>query len=124
MIDDCKVERAEGATVNDPATGRDTQPKTLIYPTPAQVAEGNPGRCQIQSFTGQAAQPTSAEHRFTVERLTIKLPVGTPVQPGDLVTITRSTMVPNDVGRVFKLVELERKSMPTAARWNVEVVTA
>lgn len=124
MIDDCKVERPAGAPVTDPATGKVTQPMTLIYPTPEQLEAGNPGRCQIQSVSSQATQPNTAEHKFTVEQLIAKLPVGTPVQAGDLLTLLRSTLVPSEVGMVFRLVELERKSMPTAARWSVEVVTA
>lgn len=95
----------------------------LVYPSEQDTAAGRLGKCQLQRGTTQAAESTTAEHLFTVSEATLKLPIGTPVQPGDIATIIHSELMPENEGQTFRLTDLERKTAATAARWNVELVT-
>lgn len=88
------------------------------------VVEVYAGRCKIQSATAQAASPVAGGHAFTVERLQVHFPVGAAPATGDTVLITASLLDPTLVGLTFRLVEQARGSHRTAARWNVELVTA
>ena len=82
------------------------------------------GKCKLQSATAQAASPVAGGHVFTVENLQLHLPVATSLNTGDTATITASLLDPSLAGLTFRLVELARGSQRTAARWNVELVTA
>lgn len=93
-----------------------------VVVTPSSVVYE--GKCKLQTTVAQAANPVSVGHRFTVENLQLHFPVGAPVQTGDSVRLTASQLDDSNVGSVFRLVELARGSQRTAARWNVELVTA
>jgi Family of unknown function (DUF6093) len=82
------------------------------------------GRCKVQTTVAQAATPVAGGHGFTVENLQLHVPVLTPLKTGDVATITTAGLDPSLVGLTFRLVELARGSQRTAARWNVELVTA
>lgn len=82
------------------------------------------GKCKVQTTVAQAASPVAGGHAFTVENLQLHLPVATSLNTGDTATITASLLDPTLVGLTFRLVELARGSQRTAARWNVELVTA
>ena len=122
MIDSCLVERSIGE-VTDPVTGVVSEGWETIYPTPADVAAGNPGKCKVQGRQAQAASPVAGGHAFTVEQLMIHLPVSAQSRLDDRVTIVNATMDPDLVGSTFRLTELARGTYRTADRWNVEAVT-
>lgn len=82
------------------------------------------GPCKVQTTVAQAASPVAGGHVFTVENLQLHFPVGSGLVTGDSALITASRMDESNVGKVFRLVELARGSQRTAARWNVELVTA
>lgn len=82
------------------------------------------GKCKVQTTVAQAASPVAGGHVFTVENLQVHFPVGSPPTTGDSVLMTASLLDETNVGLVFRLVELARGSQRTAARWNVELVTA
>lgn len=82
------------------------------------------GPCKVQTTVAQAASPVAGGHVFTVENLQLHFPVGSGLVTGDSALITASRMDESNVGLVFRLVELARGSQRTAARWNVELVTA
>ena len=82
------------------------------------------GSCKIQTTVAQAAAPVAGGHAYTVENLQLHFPVGSALNTGDSVLITASRMDESNVGKVLRLVELARGSQRTAARWNVELVTA
>ena len=123
MQDVCTGARPTGGFVTDPETGVDEPEFVRVYPTPAQIAAGNPGRCKVQTTVAQAASPDAGGHQFTVENLQLHFPVSAELQTGDQVTVTES-WDPQLVGLVFRLVELARGTYRTADRWNVELVTA
>lgn len=123
MRDTCTAVRPTGGFVTDPETGVDEPESVHVYPTPEQIAAGNPGRCKVQTRVAQAASPDAGGHQFTVENLQLHFPVSAELQNGDQVTITES-WDPQLVGLVFRLVELARGTYRTADRWNVELVTA
>lgn len=93
-----------------------------IVTTP--IIELYAGKCKVQTTVAQAASPVAGGHAFTVENLQLHLPVATSLNTGDTATITASLLDPSLVGLTFRLVELARGSQRTAARWNVELVTA
>lgn len=82
------------------------------------------GPCKVQTTVAQAAQPVAGGHKYTVENLQLHFPALTTLQTGDVATITTAGLDPSLVGLTFRLVELARGSQRTAARWNVELVTA
>ena len=122
MLNGCVVRRP-GIDFTDP-DGVVVTPLVDVYPTPAESAAGEVGKCKVQTTVAQAASPTAGGHRFTVENLQLHFPVRTSLQTGDVATITTAGLDPSLVGLVFRLVELARGSQRTAARWNVELVTA
>ena len=93
-----------------------------IVTTP--IIELYAGKCKVQTTVAQAKSPVAGGHVFTVENLQLHLPVATSLNTGDTATITASLLDPSLVGLTFRLVELARGSQRTAARWNVELVTA
>jgi hypothetical protein len=124
MIDTCEVSRP-GDVVTDPETGNVTNTPTRIYPTPEQLAAGNPGRCKVQQTVSQASNPVAGEHSFTVQDSRVDFPVDAgPFKVGDVVTMTASVLDPQLVGRTFRVDELFHKSYATAQRTRVKEVTA
>lgn len=112
MFESCIASRPGGSFTNE--DGVVITPSSFVYE----------GKCKLQTTVAQAANPVSVGHQFTVENLQLHFPVGTPVQTGDSVRLTASQLDDSNVGNVFRLVELARGSQRTAARWNVELVTA
>lgn len=88
------------------------------------------GPCKVQTTVAQAASPTAGGHKYTVENLQLHFPARASLQTGDVVEITQAVDVETGLpdlnlqGKVFRLVEMGRKTWPTASRWNVELVTA
>lgn len=112
MYDSCVVSRP-----GEPFTDDDG-----IVTTP--IIEVYAGKCKVQTTVAQAASPVAGGHAFTIENLQLHLPVATSLSTGDTATITSSLLDPTLVDLTFRLVELARGSQRTAARWNVELVTA
>ena len=112
MFETCIVSRP-GEPFTDP-DGIVTTPLIEVYT----------GKCKVQTAGAQAASPVAGGHVYTVENLQLHLPVATSLNTGDTATITSSLLDPTLVGLTFRLVELARGSQRTAARWNVEMVTA
>lgn len=113
MLDTCTIRRASGETTIDPDTGLPTTTYTTIYT----------GRCKIQSEAVVTLTPKSGDHTYTVDRWMLHLPVSaTGIQVGDEATITASALDAANVGRVFHIQGLFRKSMATAQRLPVEEV--
>ncbi|ALE91823.1 hypothetical protein AOC05_04960 [Arthrobacter alpinus] len=112
MFETCTASRP-GVPFTDP-DGIVTSPLSTVYT----------GICKVQATVAQAASPVAGGHAFTVENLQLHFPVGSGVVTGDSALITSSRMDESNVGLAFRLVELARGSQRTAARWNVELVTA
>lgn len=98
-----------------------TDPDGIVV-TP--LVEVYSGKCKVQTTVAQAKSPVAGGHVFTVENLQLHLPVSTSLNTGDTAIITSSLLDPTLIGLTFRLVELARGSQRTAARWNVELVTA
>ena len=113
MTDTAEVTRGGGGLVVDPETGDLTPGGETVGTFP----------CKVQTTVAQAASPEAGGHAFTVEQLQLHFPVDTLLQGGDQVTITESRD-PQNVGLVFRLVELARGTYRTADRWNVELPTS
>jgi len=113
MIDTCEVRRKSGGLPVTDEDGNVTMPSEVVYSGP----------CKIQTGVPQAHNPEAGEHQFTVETLQLHVPVGAGLITGDLVNIT-DALDPNVQGLKLRLVELARGTFKTAARWNVEAVTA
>lgn len=114
MLDACTVHRP-GAPVMNPDTGAVTASLTLVYT----------GKCKVQRTVSQASNPTAGGHSFTVQDSRVDFPVSAgPFAVSDVVTVTASTLDPQLVGRVFRVVELFHKSYATAQRTRVSEVVA
>lgn len=127
LVDDVMAGRAEAEAImyDSCITSRPGVPFTDddgIVVTPLVVMYV--GKCKLQSSVAQARSPVAGGHVFTVENLQVHFPVGSPLGTGDSVLFTASLMDETNVGLTFRLVELARGSQKTAARWNVELVTA
>lgn len=124
VLPDLRAE-AEGLMVDTCIASRPGEPFTDpdgIVTTP--IIELYAGKCKVQTTVAQAKSPVAGGHVFTVENLQLHLPVATSLNTGDTATITASLLDPTLIGLTFRLVELARGSQRTAARWNVELVTA
>jgi hypothetical protein len=106
MVDACTIERGGGDP--DPITGAPA--RTEVYD----------GACQVQTWEAQESRPEAGEFRYTQQRYTVKVPVGSyRPEVGDLVTITKTLLDPYLVGREFRVVALLHKSLATAYRLAV-----
>lgn len=104
-----------GPLVTDPETG-------VVTPSEVILWEGK-GKIQAQGATVNT--PVAGGHQFTVESMTLHLPVGAgPVSVGDFATILSAPLNPERVGHKFRITGLMEKTHATAQRLKVERVTA
>ncbi|MEV8180328.1 DUF6093 family protein [Specibacter sp. NPDC078692] len=123
MFDTCVIDRP-GVPVTD-AAGVVTTPKTRVYPTPAEIADGNPGRCKVQQTIAQGGGPVAGGHVFIVQDGRLDLPVSAgPFAVDDVATLTSSLKTPHLVGNIYRMAEVYEKSYPSAQRIRVKQVTA
>lgn len=101
-----------GPEVTDPETGEVAPGLTVVYA----------GKCKVQGARALASEPVAGGHKFVIENLQVHFPVGTGLQVDDVCTVTASRMDPDMVGLKFRLTELDRGELRSAARWNVELV--
>lgn len=123
MVDRCTIVRFSGKEVFNADTGRYETPKSTVYPTPAEVAAGNPGHCKVKSKGNQARSPEAGQEQFTVLSPEVHVPAGTNVRDGDLIEVTASDWTPHLVGRVFRVKGFMPGSFDSAYRVPVEVYT-
>ncbi|MFC3299635.1 DUF6093 family protein [Arthrobacter agilis] len=123
LTDTCVVTRGAGRPVYNATTRKYESAGNTIYPTPEQVAEGNPGKCRMQSGRVQATDAEAAGAVFTVERLELQLPFGTAFEQGDVVTYMNAPYNPALVGNTYRITGLGAKSQATLQRFIVEVLT-
>lgn len=109
MLDECTVQRVTGETTDD--DGHVAATYALIYT----------GRCKVQTYNGQEANPEVGGSTATVQRYAVHVPVGA-FEPavGQVITITRAALDPYLVGRDFRVVALLHKTAGTAYRLGVE----
>jgi hypothetical protein len=124
MFDACIVDRP-GPVVTDSDSGVVAPSMSRIYPTPEELAAGNPGKCKVQQTSAQSSNPTAGGHSFTVQSTRWDTPISAgPFAVNDVVTMTGAVLDPQLVGRVYRVVELFHKSGATAQRVRVEEVSA
>lgn len=123
MVDTCTIDRP-GPSVTDPDTGSVTNASSRIYPTPAQIAAGNPGKCKVQSRRSlSVATPDAGGATFTVVSREIHIPMNAAdVQDGDVVTLTASKLSLFVVGKQYRVEGFEPDSFDTAARLPVKIL--
>jgi len=116
MLDTVAVTRL-ASQVTDPDTGVVTPTYTTIYTGKAKV-QRTPRASRVT--------PTSVgEAEVFMSRLELHLPItATGVTSDDIATVTASTLDPDLVGMVFHVRELAAKTLQTARRFGVEVVTS
>lgn len=116
MLDACTVKRL-ASQVTDPETGVVTPTYTTIYT----------GKCKVQRTTrASRVAPTSVgEAEVFLARLELHLPVAAShVTSDDIATVTASALDPDLVGMVFHVRELAAKTLQTARRFGIELVTS
>lgn len=112
MTDRLRVSRRSEVPVTDPVTGVVDYPAEPVYE----------GRGRLQATALQGDDTDGPGSRFTVFDFTAQLPVSVDVRTGDWVEVLASTD-PLNVGRVFNVSAVPRKTHATAVRASVEEVT-
>lgn len=113
MVDSVKIERVLD-TVPDPLTGKDVTTYETVYE----------GKVKAQSFAAYEQNPVSADHMFTVQRLTLHIPVGAyRCQVGDVATIVESPVDPLLEDRQYRVAqEAPFKTFATSYRIFVDYI--
>jgi hypothetical protein len=108
MVDACTIARAGREPVTDPDTG------VVTYPTgPAFYT----GPCLVQLPDVQESDVQAGEREWTQQRARIDVPMSvTGVRVDDVVTVTRSELDPDLVGRRYVVAGLMHKTFATARR--------
>lgn len=113
MVDTCTIRRVTGEAMN--AT-------TLVMePTYSTVYTG---RCRVQLNDGAPMRPDAGEHRGTLMRTVVQIPVTvTAVRVDDIVTISLSE--DSDLpGRTFRVAAMFHKTHASARRLECEETQA
>ena len=116
MLDTVTVTRL-ASQVTDPDTGVVTPTYSTIYT----------GKAKIQRLPrASRVTPTSVgEAEVFMSRLELHLPIAAiDVTSDDIATVTASQLDPDLVGMVFHVRELAAKTLQTARRFGVELVTS
>lgn len=125
MVDRCVVRRKTGEQVTDDE-GRVVDETVQVYPNP-EWPVGHPwvaGPCQVQTYEAQETAADVAGADITTQRYKLKVPVGAgPFRVDDLVTVTATEYDPLLVGRTQRVTGLFNKSIASAQRLQVEVVS-
>jgi hypothetical protein len=113
MVDACKVEYVSGTTW-DEGSGTSAPAYSTRYE----------GKCRTQTTLTAEANPDAGEREWVVQSLTVAVPMSaTGFQIGDRVTITKTLLDLDLLGRVFTVAALAHKTHMTARRLRVEEVT-
>ncbi|MGG5172673.1 DUF6093 family protein [Pseudarthrobacter sp. J1738] len=113
FIDTYKVERP-GEPVTDPDTGVVSPGLTLIWT----------GKGKVQVNAPAASTPLAGSHEFTVQSMSLHLPVNAgPFGIGDVATVVASPLDPGRIGNKLRITALFDKTYATAQRLKVEQVT-
>ena len=116
MVDTCTI-AAPGSETFDPDTGEYvTTPGASLYSGP----------CQVQVAGPSVGEAVVGEQQVALERIIVKIPVGSAATPPDsVVTITAVSDLsdPALVGRVFRVTGTHAKTFATARRLPCELVT-
>ena len=122
MVDTCEIDRP-GEAVTDPDTGVVTNTSTRIYPTPQQIAAGNPGKCKVQSKDSATANPEAGEATFTVVSRQVHIPANAAdVQDGDVITMKTSELNLFTVGKQYRVSGFTPDTFDTAFRLPVKEI--
>lgn len=115
MEDSCSIRVAGTRTGTDPSTGRDLlSPGVQVYAGP----------CRVQLPGSQEDVRRGGDRSWTVQRLTLSVPMSAPTVPvGAVVEMTATTLDLGLVGRRYRVVESFAKTHATARRLSCEEVT-
>lgn len=86
------------------------------------VGTGRP--CKFVRDDRAGRDVSAGETSLLVASLVIRFPVEEDVEVHDVITITRSTYNPSDVGRSWRVADLERHTWQIARNCNVEETVA
>lgn len=115
MEDACLVTRPGSRTGTDPVTGKDVISAALqVYAGP----------CRVQLPGSQEDVRRAGDRSWTVQRLTLSLPMSAAsVEVGDVVEVTATALDLGLLGRRYRVVESFAKTHATARRLSCEEVT-
>lgn len=108
------IVRPIGEPAFDESTG-------LVAQTVETVYEDEPCKVSSSDRAGQDVQAGETELRL-VDR-TIKFAVALDLHPNDLVTIVSSTFNPTDVGKVYRITDVDDREWQVSRRCVVEETT-
>ena len=110
MIDECRVTKAGGVTV-DPDTGQSVPKVTEVYA----------GKCKVQTSGGVGGDTTDTGTVVNEWLVRVDFPWATQGLTPDMVVEITKSVDPNLVGHKFRLVSPQsQKTHATAQRWNVK----
>lgn len=115
MVDECEIVGPSSWGELDPDTGeREEIPGELRYVGP----------CKVQTYEPFESTPDSAQHRWTIQRYALHVPVDvTGVEVGDVATITSSALSDDLQGRRYRISGLHNKTFTTARRLLIDEIT-
>lgn len=122
MTDTCEISRRTGLGAQDDDTGTQLPTEPLVFTSKCKVQQAS-----RLGLLGQIGREEAGGREALVVRMTVHLPIGgTPVETGDIVTITAvgSSSDGELVGRRYRIVSPTHKSHATSLRYETEEVTA
>lgn len=120
MVDQCVIRRQTGL-VTDPVTGDVSPTYETVYPTAADIAAGNNGKCKVQAISNRVLAKDAAMHEYMIQRFDLDVPVSAVgIQPNDEAVIVVSPFDADLTGRAYRITGPASKSISTARRLGVE----
>jgi hypothetical protein len=114
MTDTLRVTRATLEPVTDPNTGVVTYPNATVYE----------GKGRIQSRATEAKRTEGEGQDFTLEDSIAQLPISVPLSVDDEIEVTASALDSLNVGTVYRVVSVDRKTHATMCRAGIEEVSS
>jgi hypothetical protein len=105
-----RIDRPTGEPAYDPNTRQSAQPVTTITTKP----------CKVTSGGTQGNDTDVGETTARIVGHEIKFPVGTDLQYLDIVTILSSKFDPSDVGRQYRVLDVDRREWQISRLARIE----
>jgi hypothetical protein len=106
------LQRPVGETVYDPNTQASVQPVVTIY-------TGVP--CKVSTMgREQGSEVSAGQTEVRVTDLEAKFPIDADVLHGDLLTIVTSTFNTQDIGRQFRVTQIDRREWQISRKCAIE----
>lgn len=126
MADTVIIDRWDGTTTRNPATGEETKNYgDPIYGPDVTVDDWRNGRAQILQDVSVAQEEEGGGRTVTTLRRQLRLPItATGLQVDDRVRLFDAAHDPDLIGREFRISSLHGKTFASSRRVSIEEVTS